>query len=59
MFKKIVKEFKWGQHNVRLETGEIARQAGGAVIVNVEDTARDGRRRENGKAGPGFLPADR
>ena len=27
MFKKIVKEFKWGQHNVRLETGEIARQA--------------------------------
>ncbi len=38
MFKKIVKEFKWGQHNVRLETGEIARQAGGAVIVNVEDT---------------------
>jgi polyribonucleotide nucleotidyltransferase len=38
MFKKIVKEFKWGQHNVRLETGEIARQAGGAVIVDVEDT---------------------
>ncbi|WP_206365951.1 MULTISPECIES: polyribonucleotide nucleotidyltransferase [unclassified Caballeronia] len=38
MFKKIVKEFKWGQHNVRLETGEIARQAGGAVIVDIEDT---------------------
>ena len=38
MFKKIVKEFKWGQHNVRLETGEIARQASGAVIVDVEDT---------------------
>src|SRR6478672_3952403 len=38
MFNKIVKEFKWGQHNVRLETGEIARQAGGAVIVDVEDT---------------------
>ncbi|CAH2773169.1 MAG: Polyribonucleotide nucleotidyltransferase (EC [Candidatus Burkholderia crenata] len=38
MFKKIVKKFKWGQHNVRLETGEIARQASGAVIVDVEDT---------------------
>ncbi|WP_338860035.1 polyribonucleotide nucleotidyltransferase [Mycetohabitans rhizoxinica] len=38
MFNKIVKEFKWGQHNVRLETGEIARQASGAVIVDVEDT---------------------
>ncbi len=38
MFNKIVKEFKWGQHNVRLETGEIARQASGAVLVDVEDT---------------------
>lgn len=38
MFNKIVKEFKWGQHSVRLETGEIARQASGAVIVDVEDT---------------------
>src|SRR6202051_4263608 len=38
MFNKVVKEFKWGQHNVRLETGEIARQATGAVIVDVEDT---------------------
>ena len=24
MFNKIVKEFQWGQHKVRLETGEIA-----------------------------------
>ncbi|UDG82392.1 Polyribonucleotide nucleotidyltransferase [Candidatus Vallotia cooleyia] len=38
MFNKVVKEFKWGQHKVRLETGEIARQASGAVIVDVEDT---------------------
>src|SRR5215469_5876259 len=38
MFNKVVKEFKWGQHNVRLETGEIARQASGAVIVDIEDT---------------------
>jgi polyribonucleotide nucleotidyltransferase len=38
MFNKIVKEFQWGQHTVRMETGEVARQAGGAVIVDVEDT---------------------
>ena len=38
MFNKIVKEFQWGQHTVRMETGEIARQASGAVIVDVEDT---------------------
>jgi polyribonucleotide nucleotidyltransferase len=61
MFKKIVKEFKWGQHNVRLETGEIARQASGAVMVidRRYRGARDRCRREDGKAGPGFLPADR
>ncbi|CAG9174331.1 polyribonucleotide nucleotidyltransferase [Cupriavidus pinatubonensis] len=38
MFNKVVKQFQWGQHTVRMETGEIARQAGGAVIVDVEDT---------------------
>jgi len=35
---KITKTFTYGKHNVTLETGEIARQAGGAVIVKVEDT---------------------
>ena len=38
IFNKITKTFQWGQHSVTLETGEIARQAGGAVIVNVDDT---------------------
>jgi polyribonucleotide nucleotidyltransferase len=38
MFNKVTKTFQWGQHQVILETGEIARQAGGAVIVNIEDT---------------------
>lgn len=33
MFNKVVKSFKYGDHNVRLETGEIARQASGAVIA--------------------------
>ena len=38
MFNKVTKTFQWGQHSVTLETGEIARQAGGAVIVSMEDT---------------------
>ena len=28
----------WGRHKLTLETGEIARQASGAVLVNFEDT---------------------
>ena len=38
MFNKVTKTFQWGQHTVTLETGEIARQATGAVIVNIDDT---------------------
>jgi polyribonucleotide nucleotidyltransferase len=30
--------FQFGQHEVTLETGEIARQASGAVVVNMADT---------------------
>ncbi len=32
------KSFQYGQHTVTLETGEIARQASGAVMVNMDDT---------------------
>ena len=35
---KITKSFQYGRHTVTLETGEIARQAGGAVLVNMDDT---------------------
>ncbi|MDQ3510834.1 MAG: polyribonucleotide nucleotidyltransferase, partial [Pseudomonadota bacterium] len=35
---KITKTFQYGNQQVTLETGEIARQAGGAVIVSFEDT---------------------
>ena len=35
---KITKTFQYGKHTVTLETGEVARQASGAVIVNVDDT---------------------
>ena len=34
----VVKEFQYGNHIVRLETGEIARQASGAVMVSMGDT---------------------
>ena len=34
----IRKEFKYGDHTVILETGEIARQATGAVMVSMNDT---------------------
>lgn len=35
---KVVKTFQYGQHEVRMETGAIARQADGAVIVSMGDT---------------------
>lgn len=35
---KITKTFQYGQHTVRIETGEIARQASTAVIVSMDET---------------------
>jgi len=35
---KIVKTFQYGKHQVSIETGEIARQASGSVIVSVDGT---------------------
>ena len=35
---KVSKTFQYGNHQVILETGEIARQASGAVMVNVDGT---------------------
>ena len=34
----VKKTFQYGRHQVTLETGEIARQATGAVVVNMDDT---------------------
>ena len=34
----IVKQFKYGQHTVTLETGAIARQATAAVMASMDDT---------------------
>lgn len=38
MFNKVTKSFKFGNHDVTLETGEIARQATGACICRMDDT---------------------
>jgi polyribonucleotide nucleotidyltransferase len=58
MFNKVTKTFQWGQHQVVLETGEIARQSGGAVIVNVEDTVILATvvAAKNAKPGQDFFP---
>ena len=34
----IKKSFQYGKHTVTLETGELARQADGAVLVSIDDT---------------------
>ncbi|MFC1720497.1 polyribonucleotide nucleotidyltransferase [Pseudomonadota bacterium] len=36
--QKLTKTFKYGDHEVKLETGQIARQANGAVMVSMGDT---------------------
>ena len=38
MFNKVTKTFAWGQHTVTMETGEISRQASGAVVVDIDGT---------------------
>jgi polyribonucleotide nucleotidyltransferase len=38
ILEPIRKEFQYGEHTVILETGEVARQADGAVMINMGDT---------------------
>ncbi len=58
MFNKVTKTFQWGQHQVTLETGEIARQAGGAVVVTMDDTVVLATvvAKSDAKAGQDFFP---
>ena len=58
MFNKVTKTFQYGQHSVTLETGEIARQASGAVMVSVEDTVILATvvARKDAKPGQDFFP---
>ena len=50
--------FQYGQHQVTLETGEIARQASGAVIVKMADTVVlvTAVGNKNAKEGMDFFP---
>ncbi|MFJ2987523.1 polyribonucleotide nucleotidyltransferase [Collimonas sp. NPDC087041] len=58
MFNKVTKTFQYGQHQVTLETGEIARQASGAVLVSIEDTVVLATvvARKDAKPGQDFFP---
>jgi len=38
LLNSVKKSFSYGAHTVTLETGEIGRQAGGAVLVRMDDT---------------------
>jgi polyribonucleotide nucleotidyltransferase len=54
----VKKTLKWGNHQLTLETGEIARQASGAVMVNYDDTVVlvTVVANKNAAAGKDFLP---
>jgi len=58
VFNKVTKTFQYGQHQVTLETGEIARQASGAVVVSIEDTVVLATvvARKDAKPGQDFFP---
>jgi polyribonucleotide nucleotidyltransferase len=58
MFNKVTKTFQYGGHQVTLETGEIARQASGAVMVSIEDTVVLATvvARKDAKPGQDFFP---
>ena len=58
LFNKVTKTFQWGQHQVTLETGEIARQSGGAVLVDIEGTVVLATvvAKSEAKAGQDFFP---
>jgi len=58
IFNKITKTFQWGQHTVKMETGEVARQASGAVLLDMDGTVVLATvvGSKNAKAGQDFFP---
>ena len=58
MFNKVTKSFQWGEHTVRMETGEIARQSSGAVLVDIDGTVILATvvAKTTAKAGQDFFP---
>ena len=58
MFQKVSKTFQWGQHKVTMETGEIARQSTGAVLLDMDGTVVLATvvGKTEGKPGQDFFP---
>ena len=58
MFNKVTKTFQWGQHKVTMETGEIARQSSGAVLLDMDGTVVLATvvAKQDAKAGQDFFP---
>jgi polyribonucleotide nucleotidyltransferase len=58
LFNKVTKTFQWGPHRVTMETGEIARQSTGAVVVDIEGTVVLATvvAAKNAKPGQDFFP---
>ncbi len=58
IFNKVSKTFQWGSNTVTLETGEIARQASGAVLLDMDGTVVLATvvGKTEGKAGQDFFP---
>ena len=58
MFNKVSKTFQWGQHTVTMETGEIARQSSGAVMLDMDGTVVLATvvAKSDAKAGQDFFP---
>ena len=58
MFNKVTKTFQWGQHTVTMETGEVARQSTGAVLLDMDGTVVLATvvAKTEGKPGQDFFP---
>jgi len=58
IFNKVTKTFQWGQNTVTMETGEIARQSSGAVLLDMDGTVVLATvvGKTEGKAGQDFFP---
>ncbi|MEY3125008.1 MAG: hypothetical protein RLZZ573_1528 [Pseudomonadota bacterium] len=58
IFTKVSKTFQWGQNTVTMETGEIARQSTGAVLLDMDGTVVLATvvAKTEGKAGQDFFP---
>ena len=58
IFNKVTKTFQWGQNTVTMETGEVARQSTGAVLLDMDGTVVLATvvAKTTGKAGQDFFP---